>query len=357
MKKSIKSIISLLLASAVLFTFSVAAFAETSFSYRFADKRQAVLDEYADYALLFDEEMSSTPIPGMEQTKMADGSYCYNMVPQGFCFAGEFMLISAYDYEKEFNSVIYVISNIGNERKLLTVIELPEKNHVGGIACDGENVYVARSSKGSLGVISLNKIRLAAITDSCKMDYDKTLDCGCDASFVTCYDGKIWVGVFVEKNYSELYGFTLSDDTLEQTDRMYLPRKTQGVVFFEEGSTTYLAASTSYGRNNDSKLVLFEITEQYGKLTKSYSKNYILPPLTQEIDIYGDYIYLSTESPATEYTSTDCQNTNFPVDRISAASISDFVSLEPENENIFIKYFYDTIYKIDTLICEFIKMF
>lgn len=55
-----------------------------------------------------------------------------SMVPQGMCDAGSYILISAYDKEKDKNSCIYVI-NKSTGKLVKTVYLYDSKSHVGGL--------------------------------------------------------------------------------------------------------------------------------------------------------------------------------------------------------------------------------
>lgn len=86
----------------------------------------------------------SFAIPGMKTTNVA-GFSCTTMVPQGLCLAGSYFLITAYDYKKELNSVVYVVSR--SSKSYITTIVLPSKAKVGGIAYDGTNVWISKGKR------------------------------------------------------------------------------------------------------------------------------------------------------------------------------------------------------------------
>ena len=73
-------------------------------------------------------------IPGIRSTNVA-GFESTKMCPQAITFAGKYLLITAYDTYSEEKSVIYVMNKYN--RRLLTVIVLPNKTHGGGICYDG----------------------------------------------------------------------------------------------------------------------------------------------------------------------------------------------------------------------------
>ena len=140
-----------------------------------------VANSYSDFNYVGDqiislEDIFSTPVRG---------DICDTMVPQGLEIVDGLILISAYDgidgYKNELalhsynrenreelerqrnhkthNSVIIVLDQ--QTKEILTTIELPDINHVGGIAVDNDRVYIAKSMDKELSVISLDKIKEA----------------------------------------------------------------------------------------------------------------------------------------------------------------------------------------------------
>ena len=83
------------------------------------------------------------PIPGLITTHTeTDGKrqFSNQYVPQGMCRAGDYLLITAYDVRKKHNSVIYAVDADGME--LVSTLTMPNKFHAGGIAFDGENIWM-----------------------------------------------------------------------------------------------------------------------------------------------------------------------------------------------------------------------
>ena len=141
------------------------AVCETSIQFRYPEAFQKTLSRYPVFAKLYCEE-DSPAVPGLAYTELEEYG-CNQMVPQGICIAGEYMLISAYDngpraglirdesYVPQ-NSVIYILSCGRGE--FLTTLILPDVNHVGGLAFDGSRVWIAKSSTGTVSVISYERI-------------------------------------------------------------------------------------------------------------------------------------------------------------------------------------------------------
>lgn len=331
MKKKTTKIISALLLICILLSLSVSALASensTSFDFRFESKQQAVRLAYPDYGKIYDSEYSTTPVPGVERTKFGENDIATNMIPQGLCIAGDYLLVTAYDYEKEHNSVIYVMSNSDvKNRKLLSTIVLPDKNHVGGITFDGEYVWVARSTKKEIGAIKLSDIDEAAKHEVYSLNYYKKVKCLTTASFITYYDGKIWVGLYDEDNEATLQGFELDREnmTLELKCTATVPKRCQGAAFTERDGRTYLFTSSSYGRNLSSYIRAYEVTEFDEKVDTSLVNKFTLPPMTEELEISGEHLLIMTEAPATEYSTASLNRCICPMDRISAVEIDDLI--------------------------------
>lgn len=185
------------------------AYDATTIQFRYPEAFQKTLQKYKCFAGLYCQE-ASPAVPGLACTDLGE-STCSQMVPQGICIAGDYMLISAYDnganatlrkdnsYVPE-NSVIYVLSYTdGLPGEFLTTLVLPDVNHVGGLAFDGERVWVAKSSSKTLSVISYERIEAAALSGQGSIslgEYDATVPCGVTASFVSYYDQRIWVGTY-----------------------------------------------------------------------------------------------------------------------------------------------------------------
>ena len=132
------------------------------------------------------------------------------MVPQGICIARDYMLVTAYDNVKHMagkkgaggaaanRSVLYVLSNEDpTARKLLSTIVLPDVNHVGGIAFDGENIWIAKSTDRECSVISYGVIEQAVREGAgsyAPLAYGQNVPCGAVASFLAWHEGNLGVG-------------------------------------------------------------------------------------------------------------------------------------------------------------------
>lgn len=360
MKKTL-SLILLVLLILSCFTLCASA-AETSKDYRYNNRFYAALLGFNDLSLIAEEYFA---IPGLENTVISDGEYCNAMTPQGLCVSDEFIFISAYcgikryktdleenikfgknkekldaeEKHKVHNSVIYILDR--ETGTYLKTLVLPDENHVGGLATDGKNLFIAKSSDKQVSIITSAQIALAMQTKSftVKAVYEYSFDCGCTASFVTYHNDILWVGVFNEKSEGELNGFKIGALSLEKVVSVKIPAKANGAVFYDYEDETCLVVGSSYGRKNLSKAYLYTV-DSYGADNMLLNKMdvYTLPPTVQNFALYGDNVYHIYESAATCYSQVDSlfetKSTSFPVDRICIGQADNLFSWH--NENLFL---------------------
>lgn len=351
MKKSFKSALAVILTViTVLFSVFSAFAAETSDTARFGNSLSSSVKTHSAFSKVIDADKSTIAIPGLETTVFSDGTTADNMIPQGVCVANDYILITAYDYAKEHNSVIYVIDKKTGELK--SVIEMPDKNHSGGIAFDGTLVWVAKSTSKKVKGIALIQIYTAAMLGGNYVlkNYDAVIDTDCTASFITAYDDSLWVGTFTEKGNSTLtqykISYSLTSVSAEKGIVYTVPSKAQGAAFFTENETTYLAVTASYGRTLSSKLYLFTVAEDGIKMVRKLSA----PPMLEEIDYSDGVLYSVFESAATEY-STKSNKCLQPVDVITVLDSQKLASVAGISgiEKISV-FFASLIMKINALI-------
>lgn len=246
----------------------------------------------------------SFPIPGLITTNVA-GFNANNMCPQAVCATEEYFLITAYDYEGIENSVIYVLDV--KTKEYITTIVLSNKSHVGGIACDGKNVWISNGKK--VNVISYQSVVDA---DDSGLDYVEVpyvTNCAVltSSSFMTYYDNMLWVGEYNESASRDVYGYTISGEgsslSLTKAVRMTVPAKTQGMVFDGKGRLI-LSRSCQVG---DWLSVYLSVLEVYEPKAADSSGNIsidkvkaskTMPPMSEGLTIRGNYLYVNFESGA-----------------------------------------------------------
>lgn len=310
----------------------------TSTGYRYDAAFGRAVKQYADFAAYY--EPSYLPaVPGLKNTNV-DGKACTDMVPQGLCLAGEYLLITAYDAKEANNSVVYVLSNTGEQKGgYLATLVLPNINHVGGITFDGTFLWIAQSGDKTLKGFSYETLQSAASAgqDSIHVEYEITTNKLLKtASSVSFYDGLLWVGAFAEKEPGVLYGYAAEIEggaaVLTAVRSMELPAQTQGVSFVEEGGRTALLTSCSYGRKNDSRLHVYfpayDAPSAGGEIRLGEAVRILtLPPMLEEIASDGAYTYCLFESAATKYSTVPFNRCTYPVDRVTPLRTAELAGL------------------------------
>lgn len=273
----------------------------------------------------FKDNNSYFPIPGLSVTNVL-GDTCNTMVPQGICVCEEYVLITAYDSLKEYNSVIYVLTN----HKLITTLIYDKKTHMGGICYDGTYIWIAEGGNSEHGneisyikkedffntinasiELKAKSIGLHGITPLRAKELNYT-------SFCSFYDNLLWIGTFSTNDTSHIYGYSIinKNNQLSLMPVQYIeaPPKSQGICFYKDNDTTYLCVSTSYGRRHNSVFRCYKLLD-YNKQTENHNginqifkgnayKTLILPSMSEQINITKDSIYCIFESGATKYVRT-----------------------------------------------------
>ena len=262
----------------------------------------------------------SFPMPGTINTNVG-GFTSYRMCPQAITFAGSYLLMTAYDYSKEENSVIYVMNK--SNGKLLTTIVLPDQVHVGGIAYDGTNVWVSHG--GNVAAIRFSTIKSAAKNKLAYKNVSYTTLCKVNttASFITYYKGMLWVGQTKETAKSPTYSYTINNKTgtptLKAKNKINLPDRIQGIAFLSDGS---LAISRSNLYITSQRYYISQIDyykpKWSGNKIKKLNKKVNtcqMPTMNEGIAVSGKYIYSCFESTIFPTASN-------PMDRICAFKTS-----------------------------------
>lgn len=332
MKKS-AVVLSVVLTVLMLFSAGAGAYGGcTSFTFRYPKGYESAMRHYHAFSEASVPALSDVPVPGNVLSEAYSDetgiSQTENMVAQGLWVTEEYILVTAYDSEKEYDSLLYVVSN-AVPRELLAVIVLPDKSHSGGVASDGKNVYIARSDAG-ISYFSFVALEKAVDQSGVYLlgGYDGTVATERAASFITYYDNTIWLGEFNENSESYLCDYEITaDGGLRRGERtLAMPEKLQGAAFFEKNGKTYLFASCSYGRTNTSDVYVFEVRENGNEMLYGYA----FPPMTEEAAYYDGTVYLIFESAATHY-STESSRCPTPVDRIAALDADVLIDEKTEN--------------------------
>lgn len=268
---------------------------------------------------------ASFVIPGLVTTNVG-GFSSTTMCPQGLTFAGDYMLLTAYDLIGEEYSVIYVISK--DTKELLTTLILPNYSHVGGIGFDGEDIWVTIGTNISSFPYSTIETAVEAGRQYTYVALDVTCSLGVAASYITYYNEKLWVGSYNELKNTKLRSYSINKEndtvSLTKVDTITMPTRVQGIAFTEDG---YLILSRScqlyqglrgYMRQLDIYQPDFsEISK--GVVPLGQIINMVeMPSMNEEIAIDGNNLYVNFESAA-------FANSTYKMDRVCAFDISSLI--------------------------------
>ena len=274
-----------------------------------AYKKLKWFKKYVDYN-------KSYIMPGVKSTNVA-GFKSTHMCPQAITFAKDYLLMTAYDYVGEERSVIYVMDK--KSKKLLTTLVLSDHVHLGGIAFDGENVWVSHGER--VGLIKFGTIESAAKAGKSykEISYKALLSTKTTASFITYYKDMLWIGKNSESGSQIMYSYAISDKSgtpsITPKSSIKIPNRVQGVAFLENGtmvlsrSNLYLSSMPYY----IARLEYYKPTWKDNKITKlNKVKNIMpMPTMNEGIEIHDGMLYVVYESPA-------FSSTTYQMDRICA---------------------------------------
>lgn len=281
-------------------------------------KKSALYKTYKDFVKALN--LKKTMIaPGIKNTNV-NGFASSGMVIQAVTNAGKYMLMTAYDQKGEENSVIYVL-NRDNGRYITTIL-LPDAFHVGGIAYDGQNVWVSAGNAVSCFDFKYVKTAVALGEDYYQVNYKVTCPVLTQASFVSYYKGCLWVGAHIETSGTTMYGYKVSgkkgdSPAITKQYSMKIPSRTQDVLFLSNGTMIVSCSNQISSANKYYISCLRRYKPEFGKKKKGKIKpgkstgKFTMPPMLEGIAYKGGYLYASFESASI----TGCK---YKMDRICA---------------------------------------
>jgi hypothetical protein len=264
-------------------------------------------------------------MPGLVTTNIG-GFESTAMCPQGITFAGNYLLLTAYDMKSEENSVIYVMDK--STKALLTTLILPSKTHAGGIVYDGSNIWVSNGVKISSIPYAQVEAAVLAGTPYNYVTYNATCEVGITASYLTYYMDQLWVGTYNELENTQMYSYQIEDkDTrpmLIKSDSIVMPTRVQGVAFTDKGVLIMSRSCQLYDglRGYIRQLDLYQ--PDFDNVTNGeialgdVINSYEMPSMNEGIAIDGSYLYVCYESAA-------FQDASYKMDRVCAFSLSSLI--------------------------------
>ena len=271
-----------------------------------------------DYSF-FDE----IDIPGMPTTRENDfiNQYIFSesQAPQGICLTDEFVLITSYSTEDDCMGELMVMDRETGE--YMITLGMDENSHLGGIAFDGDNVWVCNSHENTIERISYDFIQQMAYQNKGEVvDAREVVDeypVRNVPSCITYYGGRLWIATHTLVVNSKMYAyyFDHSSDKLVALSSYKIPAKVQGVAFDSSGG---VHLSSSYGRNKSSYLYNYTSITALATSPNRPAIKVEMPPCSEEIDIYADNVYVMFESAGEKYLEgTDGKGQSLsPIDKI-----------------------------------------
>lgn len=261
-------------------------------------------------------------IPGMPATREADYKNhrisTEGQCPQGLCMTEDYCLITAYcsDGGENYGSLFILDRNTG---EYLATLGMKKNSHLGGLAFDGQNVWLCHSNSRTLECISYSYIRKIAserpreLVDCSELftEYRVSNTPSC----ITCHDGQLWVATHNPYYKSIMISYRYMGDRLVEQARFQVPEKVQGIAF-DEANRVYL--STSYGRTKSSYLRVYESVAALNARPGAPVIRVEMPPCSEELCYDEGSLYILFESAAMNYfEGTDGRGTSIcPIDQI-----------------------------------------
>lgn len=262
-------------------------------------------------------------IPGMPETRADDllnqHIFSESQCPQGICLTDEFVLITSYSTEDDCMGELMVFDRETGE--YMITLGMDENSHLGGIAYDGDNVWVCNSHENTIERISYDFLQMMAYQNKGEVvDVRDVVDeypVKNTPSCITYYGGRLWIATHTLMVNSRMLAYHLDDSSnkLVSLSEFKIPSKVQGVAFDQSGRV-YL--STSYGRSQSSYLLGYDSVTSLSTSPKNPDYKVEMPPCSEEIDVSNETIYILFESAGEKYLEgTDGKGQSLsPIDKL-----------------------------------------
>lgn len=315
-----------------------------------------ISNRYIDYYDVLSEEEN---LVTFKQTISNPDGTIDIAVPQGLCHIDDYTIITAYNGNQKYREQIDLFNNNPEEHELLeslsfdnramlivldsttneevSVLRLPDDNHVGGITTDGENFYIAKSSEYEVSMIEYDHLKECIQNNDTEIDYDKSFECKNFPSYITYNDDKLWVGTWKNENLIDyqatICAYEIKDDKLEKVNEFIIPQYSNGACFVDKYNQKLLVLSVSNGRYMDSFLMAYRVNPDKNEIEKIGQIK--TPPLAENIDVVDENINILFESGSPVYSGIKGKSTAYPIDgymRVDVDKLFAKVIQQKENE-------------------------
>ncbi len=229
-------------------------------------------------------------------------SFLGNQIPQGICMAKKYLIISSYSEDEDTLGELKIY-DINSGDHVVTLC-MDEDSHMGGIAFDGQYLWVCNSSNHTLERLSYDMIEyFVMIGHEKKIDITNMVDSyevHCTPSCITFYNDCLWVAQYNVITNSQMisYCYDEKDDELIYKKGYRIPTQVQGTAFDEYGAI-YL--SMSYGRKSSSYIKKYNSVEQMNHSLEDCTMIIELPPCSEELIYQNNQLYVLFESAGEKY--------------------------------------------------------
>lgn len=234
------------------------------------------------------------------------------MIPQGITVFDKYFVVSAYVGKS--NSKCYVIDMSG---ELTNVVTLDISSHVGGISYDQKRGLIwlpdddaSLKAYDAESFVQQSEVKALFSFEKVGQKLKERPYKNRDYIDYLCVDGDyIFVGGFTLNDGGLVKKYKISDENdeieLVFVNSFKVPNKIQGMTFYHKDDETYLVLSQSFGRKNSSYILIFDYDEKQQKYGERDSRLSIeMPPLLEQITVFGRGLYVIFESGATKYASS-----------------------------------------------------
>lgn len=271
-------------------------------------------------------------IPGMPSTAEEDVAAgrlaTIETIPQGVCIAKDYLLVTAYSEDKENPGCLYIFDRKSGE--YLATLGMKKSSHLGGIAFDGENLWICHSDDDTiqrLPYIYLNAVGKCA--SKTLIDISEKIEAYPVQNAPSCIayaNGHLYVATTTLLWNSEMRSYSFEQGLLTEEITYHIPARVQGVAFAPDGS---VILSTSYGRRNSSYLKYYTNLTDLSNAPNRPNVTIELPPCSEEIDLADDSLLVLFESGGSKYyAGTDgLGRATSPIDEILSISWDSVVTL------------------------------
>lgn len=209
----------------------------------------------------------------------------------------------------------------------LVTLSMKKGSHLGGIAYDGESLWVCHSNFGTVERLDYALIQAIATlrprrTVQLPEKYEEYRVSN-SPSCITYFNGMFWVATHTRFFQSVMISYRFTDGRLIESADFAIPDKVQGVAFDEAG---HVYLSTSFGRSRSSYIKVYASAYALSRRPEKPMECVEMPPCSEEIVIADDELLVLFESGAQKYMEGTDGNgkARTPLDHLAAIRLDSF---------------------------------